>query len=141
MTMFPGSACISPQARGIVLILGSDSSPLGSVLNPLVGAVVASNSVVIKPSEKFPKSYQALRYLISEHLDLRFYYCCDMGQFSRQELVSLPFDLLHFTGKEDQAKEVSKWASSNLIPLVLEIERPSLYIVDSSASIKKAAKK
>lgn len=140
MMFFPGDTVVKPQARGVVLIVGSDKNPVGTVLCPLVNAVATGNGVVIRPSETATKCAGVLQQFVSNFLDNRFYHCLGSGH-NPDVLAAQPFDFICFTGEEALAKKILLAASANLIPVHLELEYICPVIVDSSADIEVAATK
>lgn len=141
MMFFPGSTSIKPQPRGIVLIIGSDRNPVGSVLCPLVTAVASGNGVLIRPSEAASKCSHVLHQFVSNFLDNRFYHCITDKDATTEAISKLPFDFICFTGDEATAKKILLAASPNLVPVHLEIESLCPTVVDSSADIPMAAAK
>lgn len=141
MMFFPGKASIKPQARGICYIIGSDRNPIGSVLCPLVNAVASGNLAVIRPSSVAPKCAEALRRFVEHYLDNRFYYCVTHLDIPVEKIAELPFDFICYTGEEALAKKISFSASSQLVPIHLEIESLCPTVIDGSANIENAAVK
>lgn len=141
MMMFPGQASIKPQPRGVVLIVGSDRNPVGSVLCPLVSAVASGNGVMVKVSEHTPKCAQVVHLFVSNFLDNRFYQCIAAEKTPAETIAELPLDMICYTGEESRAKKVMLAASSNLVPVHLEIENLCPTVVDGSANLEMAAAK
>lgn len=139
--VYPSEAYIKPQARGTVLIIGSDLNPVGSVLCPLVTAISAGNSVIVVPSSKCANSTSTLKKFFELYLDERFYKVVEGDMSVVRTLSSLPFDMICCTGSRETAIQVSRTAADNLVPVHLEIESSSPIIIDSSADIKQAAMK
>lgn len=141
MAFYPGSAHVQPQARGLVLIVGSELNPIGSVLCPLVGAVAAGNGVIVLPAQKCEKSSKVLRTFFLNYLDDRFYKCLVPDKTSVEEVAAMRFDMICFSGNEETAKAVCKQASQHLTPVHLELESACPTVVDSSADLKQACSK
>ncbi len=141
MAFYPGAGHIRPQARGLVLIIGSDQNPIGSVLCPLVTAVAAGNSVVVLPASKSEKSANVLRTFFLNYLDDRFYKCLSPEKTTVEEISALQFDMICFSGNEETAKAVCRQASQHLTPVHLELESLCPTVVDSSADLKQACSK
>ena len=114
MMFYPGTAEIKPQARGVVLIVGSDRNPVGSVLCPLVTAIAAGNGVIVKPSDIAPKCARVINTLISSFLDNKLYHCFQGTKSAPEKLAVFPFDMICMTGEESFAKKILLVASSNL---------------------------
>lgn len=141
MMFFPGNTSIKCQPKGIVLIIGSDRNPVGSILCPLVTAVASGNGVIVRPTDSASKCAKALTSFFANFLDNRFYRCVAGPDPRVEELSSLAFDMICFTGEEEKAKKVLLAASSNLVPVHLELENTCPTVVDSSADVSMAAAK
>lgn len=122
-------------------IFGSSSNPLGSVLCPLVPALVAGNAVIIKPSSRYPKVATALKLFLKEYLDTRLYSVADNTIETGIKLSQEKLDLIYFTGREATAKLISKEASAQLTPLVLQTEGRLVAVIDSCSNMTVAVNK
>jgi acyl-CoA reductase-like NAD-dependent aldehyde dehydrogenase len=125
----------------VVLIIGSEQNPIGSILCPLVGAVAAGNAVIVLPALKCVKSAKILRTFFVNYLDDRFYKCLIPEKISIEEVAALQFDMICFSGNEETAKVICKQASQHLTPVHLELESSCPTVVDSSANLKQACSK
>lgn len=140
-SFYPGTARIQPQARGLVLIIGSEQNPIGSVLCPLVTAVAAGNAVIVLPALKCEKSAKVLKGFFLNYLDDRFYKCLSPEKTTPEEVAALQFDMICFTGSEEKAKAICRQASQHLTPVHLELESLCPTVVDGSANLKQACSK
>jgi aldehyde dehydrogenase (NAD+) len=140
LSVYPGKSYVKPQARGVVLVLGSWNYPLGT-MQPMINAIAAGNCVILKPSEVAPASSALFKKICSEFLDTRFYRCIEGGIATSDKLCSLPLDLICFTGSTHVGKIIAKIASANLIPCILELGGKCTTIVDHTANIDLAAKR
>lgn len=141
MMFYPGNGKLKAQPRGIVLIVGSEKNPIGSILSPLINAVASGNSVMVRPSPKAPKSSEAICKFMDYYLDNRFYRCLMAPEVDVDTIATLSFDFICFTGDESTAKKILTSASQNLIPVHLELEKVCPTVVDGSADIENAAMK
>ena len=139
--MFPGHASVKPQPRGVVLIIGSDRNPIGSVLCPLVSAVAAGNGALVKVSDNAPKCAHVVNLFVSNFLDSRFYQCIVADKMPAETISELPLDMICYTGEESRAKRILLAASSNLVTVHLELEDLCPTVVDGSANLVMAAAK
>ncbi len=136
MTFFPGNAFIKPQRRGIVLIVGSDTNPIASILCPLALAVAAGNGVLVRPSSAHPKCAKVTHKFINDYLDNRFYHCFTEQSDSAEVIAKLPIDMICFSGDKQHAIKILRAASNNLVPVHLEIETLAPVIIDASIDLK-----
>ncbi|MCQ4086712.1 aldehyde dehydrogenase family protein [Saccharibacillus sp. JS10] len=128
------------QPYGSVLIIGSWNYPVQLTLMPVIGAIAAGNSCVIKPSEYAPATAKLLKQLINEVFSAeQIVVVTGDGQVA-SVLTSAAFDLIFFTGSEKTGKLVADQAAKHLTPVILELGGKNPCIVDetgfSKASIK-----
>ena len=125
--------------RGRCLIIGPFNYPVNLTLGPLVSAIAAGNTVIIKPSELTPRLSglicQVLREVFPEDEVAAFEGEADVAQ----ALQELPFDHVFFTGSPAIGKHVMAAAAKNLTSVTLELGGKSPTIVDASANLKLAA--
>ncbi|WP_323616636.1 aldehyde dehydrogenase family protein [Erysipelothrix rhusiopathiae] len=129
------------EPLGNTLIIGPFNYPLQLVLVPLVGAIAAGNTAVIKTSELTPAISSVIHELISEFF-IEDYIVVVEGDVSvNQELLKQPFDFIFFTGSTQVGKIVMKYAAENLTPVVLELGGKSPCVVTENANISLSAKR
>ncbi|KAK4492394.1 hypothetical protein RD792_003199 [Penstemon davidsonii] len=144
LAAFPASAELVPEPLGTVLIISSWNFPFGLSLEPLIGAIAAGNTVVIKPSELAPASSSVLAELIDTYLDREAIKVIQGGVSVGEQLVQQKWDKILFTGSAAVARKVMTAAAKNLTPVVLELGGKCPAIVDSLSSswdIKMAIKR
>lgn len=128
------------EPRGCCLIIGPFNYPVNLTLGPLVSAIAAGNTVIVKPSELTPHLSaliaQVIRSVFSEDEVAVFEGEADVSQ----ALQSLPFDHVFFTGSPAIGKLVMASAAQHLASVTLELGGKSPTIVDASADLKLAAK-
>jgi len=141
MLNFPSTDKIYSEPYGNVLIIAPWNYPYQLALSPLIGAIAAGNTVILKPSELVPQTSKILEDIISavfkpEHVKVK-----QGGVEVSQELLAQRWDYIFFTGSVAVGKIVAKAAAEHLTPTTLELGGKNPCIIDESASIKLAAKR
>ena len=127
--------------KGHVLILSPWNYPVVLTLRPLISAIAAGNSVVIKPSEHSPATSALLARLISQTFETDEV-CCFVGDADiAQNLVKQPFDHIFFTGSSEVGKKIAATAAQNLTTLSLELGGKCPVLLHDDANIVDAAEK
>ncbi|HDB7436181.1 TPA: aldehyde dehydrogenase [Staphylococcus aureus] len=139
--LFPTKSYIKKEPYGTVLIIAPFNYPFQLVFEPLIGAIAAGNTAIIKPSELTPNVARVIKRLINETFDANYIEVIEGGIEETQTLIHLPFDYVFFTGSENVGKIVYQAASENLVPVTLEIGGKSPVIVDETANIKVASER
>lgn len=137
---FPSRGKIISNPLGVVLVVSPWNYPLQLSLTPLVGAIAAGNTVVLKPSSYSPNVSHVLKQILSV-FEERFVAVVEGGREQNAQLFDCKFDFIFFTGSQNVAKILMEKASKNLTPVLLELGGKSPCIVDESADIKLAAKR
>ena len=142
-TMFTmGKTCeIRHQSKGVVLNLPAYNAPTAETFVPMISAMAAGNAIVIKPSEHAPASAQILEEIIHEALPADEAYLVQGGVEVAQELLSMPFNHIYYTGGNTVGKIVMKAAADHFASVTLEMGGKSPVIVDKSANLENAATK
>lgn len=138
-TMLGTSGRIEYQPRGRVLIIGPWNYPLSLCFGPLVAALAAGNSVIIKPSEMMPAVSALMGRIIAEVFPPDEVALFEGGMDTAQDLLALPFDHIFFTGSPAVGKVVMAAAAKHLTSVTLELGGKSPTIVDETADIALAA--
>ena len=141
MTSFPATGRIQPEPYGTTLIMSPWNYPFMLTLTPLVDAIAAGNTAVLKTSEYSPASSRLLKELISAEFPPEFITIVEGGYMQNQILLQQHFDFIFFTGSPAVGKIVMENAARNLTPVCLELGGKSPCIVDSTAKIQLAAKR
>ena len=140
---YPSKSYIYKEPYGVTLIIGPFNYPFQLVIAPLIGAISAGNTAIIKPSENSRNIALLLEKLINENFPEG--YLRVVNPLGGKETVSLlldkPFDYIFFTGSVRVGKLVMQKASQHLTPVTLELGGKSPCIVDSDAKLKLAAKR
>ncbi len=125
--------------RGRCLIIGPFNYPVNLTLGPLVSAIAAGNTAILKPSELTPHLSalicKVVREVFAEDEVAIFEGEADVSQ----ALLELPFDHIFFTGSPMIGKYVMGAAAKNLASVTLELGGKSPTIIDESADLKLAA--
>lgn len=140
---YPSKSYVYKEPYGVTLIIGPFNYPFQLVIAPLIGAISAGNTVIIKPSENTINTAKALENIINSNFDKE--YIRVVNPLGGKEVVSylldLPFDYIFFTGSVKVGKIVMEKAANNLTPITLELGGKSPCIVDKDANINLAAKR
>ncbi|PNZ25521.1 aldehyde dehydrogenase [Staphylococcus petrasii] len=137
--MFPSKSYIKPEPYGTVLIIGPFNYPVQLVFEPLIGAIAAGNTAIVKPSELTPHVASVISKIIESTFATEYISTVEGGIEETQALINLPFDYMFFTGSEKVGQVVYEAASKNLVPVTLELGGKSPVIVDETANIKVAS--
>lgn len=132
---------VKSSPRGTVLIMSPWNYPLMLTLDPLVDALAAGNTAVIKPSAYAPATSRILETIVSEAFDPALVCLVTGGRAENQWLLDQEFDYIFFTGSQSVGKEVLRHAAEHLTPTALELGGKSPCIVDKTANIALAARR
>ena len=137
----PGRSWTVAEPKGTVLVIAPWNYPVQLALAPLVAAVAAGNTVVVKPSELAPATSAALARLIPTYLDPEGVAVVEGGVDVATALLDLPFDHLFFTGSTTVGKVVMAAAARHLSSVTLELGGKSPVVVTRDADIEVAARR
>lgn len=137
----PARAKIVHEPLGAVLIIGPWNYPLQLILVPLIGAIAAGNTAVIKPSELAGATSRALAELLPAYLDQRAFRVVEGGAETTGALLAHKWDHVFFTGSEHVGKIVATAAAPMLTPVTLELGGKSPVYVDGTADLAVAARR
>lgn len=141
LSNFPSKDYIRYEPYGQVLVISPWNYPFMLAISPLVGAVAAGNTVVLKPSELSPATSSILADLIGEVFDDNHIKVIEGGVEVSQELLNLKWDYIFFTGSTRVGRVVYQSAAKHLTPVTLELGGKNPCIVDESADIKLTARR
>lgn len=130
-----------PSPYGSVLIMSPWNYPFLLTVDPLVDAIAAGNTVILKPSAYAPHTAAVLEKMIKSTFSPEYVTVINGGRAENQCLLELDFDYIFFTGGKTVGKEVMRRAAEKLIPITLELGGKSPCIVDETADINLAAKR
>lgn len=141
LVLRPGEAMIRMEPLGCVLIIGPWNYPFSLTLQPLISALAAGNTAVIKPSENAPATSALIAKTLPKYFPPEIVTVCEGDETIASQLVSLPFDHIFFTGSGNIGKKIMKAASENLTPITLELGGQSPALVIDKADISITAKR
>lgn len=141
LKLMPSKSAIITEPLGISLIIAPWNYPVQLLLNPLVGAIAAGCTAVLKPSPYVPNVSMAIEQLIKECFGEEYVAIVQGHRDVNSALLKERYDIIFFTGSPDLGRVVMRAAADNLTPVVLELGGKSPVIVDSSANIEVAAKR
>lgn len=141
LAQFHSKSYRKPSPYGVVLIMSPWNYPFLLTLEPLVDAIAAGNTAVIKPSAYSPHTSNLICKMIQECFPPQYVAVVTGGRAENTCLLQEHFDYIFFTGSQNVGKEVMKSASTHLTPVTLELGGKSPCIVDASANLKLAAKR
>ena len=140
---YPSRSYIYKEPYGVTLIIGPFNYPFQLVIAPLIGAISAGNTAIIKPSENTKNISLLLEEMINENFNEEYLKVVSPleGKEAVSYLLDLPFDYIFFTGSVRVGKIVMEKAAKNLIPITLELGGKSPCIVDKDSKLELAAKR
>lgn len=127
------------QPKGRCLLISPWNYPLSLALGPLVSAVAAGNTAILKPSEFTPHTNRVIKDIIGAVFAVDEVAVVEGAAETATALLSLPFDHIFFTGSPAVGKIVMAAAARNLTSVTLELGGKSPVIVDASADLRSAA--
>ena len=141
ISLRPSQAFVQPDPLGCILIIGPWNYPFSLTLQPLVGALAAGNTAVLKPSEHAPHVSNLIKKLIGEYFQPNITQVIEGDGNIAADLVNQKFDHVFFTGGGSIGKKVMAAAAKNLTPVTLELGGKSPAIVIEGADLKITAKR
>ncbi|MCQ2421402.1 MAG: aldehyde dehydrogenase [Lachnospiraceae bacterium] len=130
-----------PSPYGVVLIMSPWNYPFMLALEPMVDALAAGNTVVLKPSAYSPHTSAIIEKIIGECFPAEYVSVVSGGRKENQALLQEHFDYIFFTGSQAVGREVMQKASVHLTPVTLELGGKSPCIIMKDANLKLAAKR
>ncbi len=141
IAQFPSKSYISPEAYGNVLIMSPWNYPMQLSVEPLIGAISAGCTAVIKPSAFAPNTALALKKIIEESFPSEYITVIAGGREENSQLLMEKFDYIFFTGGSVVGRVVMEAAAKHLTPVTLELGGKSPVIVHKDSNIKVAARR
>jgi len=141
LAQFCSHSFTKPSPYGVVLIMSPWNYPFMLTLEPLVDALAAGNTAILKPSAYSPHTSDLIAKLIRECFDESYVAVVTGGREENQYLLQEHFDYIFFTGSKSVGREVMCRAADHLTPVTLELGGKSPCIVDRTANLKLAAKR
>jgi len=137
----PASGELRREPLGTTLIISPWNYPVNLTLAPLVAAIAAGNTAIVKPSEVAPATSAALTHLLRTHLDPGWVRVVEGAVTETTILLEQRFDLIFYTGNSSVGRIVARAAAEHLTPTVLELGGKSPVFVDEGADLAVTARR
>lgn len=141
LTNFASKSMIIQEPYGVVLIMSPWNYPVLLALEPLVGAIAAGNTVVLKPSAYSPATSAVMATMIEDTFAPEYISVVKGGRAENQSLLEQKFDYIFFTGGVQVGKLVMQKAAEHLTPITLELGGKSPCVIDHTANLRIAARR
>ena len=141
LAQFHSRSYKKPSPYGVTLIMSPWNYPFMLTLSPLVDALAAGNTAVVKPSAYSPCTSEVIRQILTKCFEPQYVSVVTGGRAENTCLLHEHFDYIFFTGSQSVGKEVMRSAADHLTPVTLELGGKSPCIVDQTANIRLAARR
>lgn len=141
LTLFPSSSYIVSEPLGQTLIVSPWNYPVQLLLNPLVGAISAGCTAILKASPYVPHVSTVIGDMIKDTFSEHYVAVVQGDREVNKNLFACRFDLIFFTGSPALGRKVMAAAAEHLTPVILELGGKSPCIIDRTADIKIAARR
>ena len=141
LALFGSKSYTIYEPKGVCLIISPWNFPFNLTFGPLISAIAAGNTIIIKPSELAPHCSAVMKTIVEAVFSKEEVMLFEGGVETSQQLLSLPFNHIFFTGSPSVGKIVMKAAAEHLASVTLELGGKSPTVVHKSANLKTAAKK
>lgn len=141
IALLGSSSYIKNEAKGVCLIISPWNYPVNLTFGPLVSAIAAGNTIILKPSELTPHTSTVIAKIVKALFNEDEVALVEGEAEVSQELLKLPFNHIFFTGSPQVGKIVMKAASEHLTSVTLELGGKSPTIIDDTSNLDKAVRK
>ncbi len=141
LKMFPSRSRIISEPLGTALIISPWNYPVQLLLTPLVGAISAGCTAVLKPSPYVPNVSKVIEDMIADTFPEDYIAVTQGHRDVNAALLEERWDIIFFTGSPSLGRRVMTAAAKYLTPVVLELGGKSPCIIDKDADINVAAKR
>lgn len=141
LAQFAAVSYVQPCPYGTVLVMSPWNYPFLLTIDPLIDAIAAGNTVVVKPSAYSPETGRVLAEILRTVFPERYVAVILGGRAENACLLEQKFDYIFFTGSPSVGHEVMRKAAEHLTPITLELGGKSPCIVDKAAKIRLAARR
>lgn len=141
IAQFPSKSFISSEPYGVALIMSPWNYPILLSIGPLIGAISAGCTAIVKPSAYAAETSKTISKVLTSTFSEEYIAVVEGGREENNALLNEKFDYIFFTGSQDVGRLVMEKASKFLTPLTLELGGKSPVIIDKTANIKTAAKR
>lgn len=138
---FPGKSCVLPEPLGCTLVIGAWNYPYQLSLVPVISALAAGNTVILKPSELSYNASAITAKIFNRIFIPEIFHVVLGGIKEAQALLNLKFDKIFFTGSIPVGKKIYEAAAKNFTPVTLELGGKSPAFVLPDANLKMTAKR
>lgn len=128
------------EPMGVTLIISPWNYPFQLAMDPLIGAIAAGNTVILKTSRKSKHTSEFIKDILNSNFDSAYIHVVDNDEVSHDELLSYHYDHIFYTGGSKVGKEIMAKASENLSKVTLELGGKSPAVVDKDANIAHSAR-
>ncbi|MBR5856852.1 MAG: aldehyde dehydrogenase family protein [Bacteroidales bacterium] len=139
--LFPSKSYIVKEPLGSALIISPWNYPVQLLINPLIGAISAGCTALLKPSPYVPTVSSVIEKIIKESFNEEYIAVVQGHRDVNETLLQIRWDIIFFTGSPSLGRTVMAAAAKNLTPVILELGGKSPCIVDKTADLKIAAKR
>jgi coniferyl-aldehyde dehydrogenase len=137
--LWPGRSRLLRQPLGVVGVISPWNYPVQLALLPVLAALAAGNTVMLKPSELTPKTSALLARMVAQHFAPDEFAVVTGGPDVGDAFSRLPFDHLFFTGSTAVGRKIALAAAANLTPVTLELGGKSPALIHADADLRAAA--
>jgi aldehyde dehydrogenase (NAD+) len=141
ITSFPARSVLTYEPLGTVLIIAPWNYPFQLLMAPLIGAISAGNTAIVKPSEIAENTAGVMASLINSTFEKEYIHVVTGGVNVSQTLLQFKFDHIFFTGSPRVGKIVMQAAAKQMVPVTLELGGKSPCIVDETAPLSLTARR
>jgi aldehyde dehydrogenase (NAD+) len=141
LSLFPAISYTVPEPFGVTLIMSPWNYPFQLAITPLVGAIAAGNTAIIKPASYASATSLVISKMVAECFSPEYVTTVLGGRMENATLLEQQFDFIFFTGSTSVGKVVLENASQHLTPVCLELGGKSPCIIDKNINLKLAAKR
>jgi aldehyde dehydrogenase (NAD+) len=138
---WPGKSFVMPEPLGVCLVIGAWNYPIQLSLAPVIAALAAGNTVILKPSELAAHSAQCMASLAAQYFEPSLFTIVQGGVEETTQLLEQRFDKIFFTGSPAVGRIVYQAAAKHLTPVTLELGGKSPAILTPSAHLPTAIKR
>jgi acyl-CoA reductase-like NAD-dependent aldehyde dehydrogenase len=137
----PGTSKIHPEPYGNTLIIAPWNYPYQLLMSPLIGAIAAGNTVVVKPSEVSPHITAVVKEILESVFPPEYVAVVEGGVPESTALLNEKWDYIFFTGSTHVGRIVYQAAAKHLTPVTLELGGKSPCIVDKDIHLENTARR
>lgn len=141
LAQFASRSYVKPSPYGVTLVMSPWNYPFLLTIDPLIDALAAGNTAVLKPGAYAPATASIIKELIESTFPREYVAVVTGGRAENACLLDQKFDYIFFTGSKNVGKEVMKKAAEHLTPVTLELGGKSPCIVDETADLALAARR